>query len=107
MHSRGDGIPKDYKEAVKWFRLGAKKGHISSLVNLGKSYWFGQGVRRDAIYSHMWLDIGAKSGDKDAIKARDIIAKTMTPAQFTNAKKLARDCIHKKYMGCEDQNTLF
>ena len=27
----------------------------------------------------MWLDIGAKSGDKDAIKARDIIAKTMTP----------------------------
>ena len=100
MYQKGDGVLQDYKEAVRWFRLGAEKEHTSSLYNLGKSHFFGQGVQRDLVYSHMWFAIAATSGDKAAIQAQDITEQKMTPAQIAKAKKLARECIRKKYKGC-------
>ena len=30
MHHRGFGVPKDYKTAVKWYRLAAEQGHLTS-----------------------------------------------------------------------------
>ena len=107
LYQKGDGVPKDYKEAVKWFRLGAEQGHTSSLFNLGKSYLLGQGVQKDILYSYMWFDVAATLADKAAIQARDTAAQKMTAAQLARAKKLARDCTRRKYRGCEDQNTLF
>jgi hypothetical protein len=57
-------------------------------------------VLQDKIYAHMWWNIAASSGNKDAVKKRDIIAKRMTPADISTAQKLARECARKKYKGC-------
>ena len=47
-----------------------------------------------------WWKLAASSGDKNATKNRDIVAKEMTPSQLETAQKLARECFRKKYKGC-------
>jgi TPR repeat protein len=63
-------------------------------------YGNGQGVIQDNVYAHMWLNIGASNGYKNAVKYRDIIAERMTSSQMAEAQKLARACVAKKYKGC-------
>ncbi|MDA1021898.1 MAG: sel1 repeat family protein, partial [Proteobacteria bacterium] len=60
----------------------------------------GKGVTQDNVYAHMWYNIGASNGDADAVTNRDIVAKEMTPADISNAQKLARECVKKNYKGC-------
>jgi hypothetical protein len=48
----------------------------------------------------MWWNIAASSGNKGAVKNRDIVAKQMTPSQLEKAQDLARECVRKKYKGC-------
>jgi len=47
----------------------------------------------------MWFQIGEVS--PMLRRKRDRIAKQMTPAQIEAAKKLARECVRKKYKGCK------
>jgi len=100
MYRKGRGVTQDYETAAKWYRLAAEKGHTKSQYNLGSMYANGQGVIQDYVHAHMWWNIAASSGDKDAVKKRDIIAKRMTPDQIADAQKLARECVRKKYKGC-------
>jgi hypothetical protein len=55
---------------------------------------------QDNVYAHMWWNIAASSGNKIAVKNRDILAKQMTPADISTAQKLARECVRKKHKGC-------
>ena len=48
----------------------------------------------------MWGNIAATNGNKRSVKLQNFAAKRMTPAQIVEAKKLARECIRKKYKGC-------
>ena len=72
----------------------------SAQYNLGVMYRKGHGVPQDKVYAHIWYNIAATSGNKKAIKNRDILAEEMTPAQIEKAQDLARECIRKKYKGC-------
>ena len=63
-------------------------------------YIHGQGVIQDNVYAHMWFNIAASSGDKDAIENRDEVAGEMTPSQLEKAQDLARECVLKKYKDC-------
>ena len=45
MLSDGRGAHQDYTEAVRWFRLAAEQGHILAKYNLGRRYYFDNGVR--------------------------------------------------------------
>ena len=63
-------------------------------------YAKGAGVIQDSVYAHMWWNIAASTGDKDAVSNRDIVANQMTPADISAAQKLARECVRKKYKGC-------
>jgi TPR repeat protein len=100
MYENGQGVPQNHKTAVKWYRLAAKQGYALAQGNLGFMYQKGQGVIKDNVYAHMWWNIAASSGDKDAVKNRDIIAKLMNSSQVEIAQKLARECIRKNYKGC-------
>ena len=100
MYAKGDGVPRDYKTAVKWYRLAAEQGDVSAQFNLGLMYAKGRGVPQNDMYAYMWGNIVASNGDKDGGKLRDFIAKEMTPAQIEKAQNLARECVAKKYKGC-------
>jgi TPR repeat protein len=44
MYGNGQGVPQDYKEAVRWFRKAAEQGNANAQCNLGVAYDSGQGV---------------------------------------------------------------
>jgi TPR repeat protein len=100
MYYNGQGVARNYKSAVKWWKLAAEQGQSQSQSNLGVMYDNGRGVLRDYVRAHMWWSIAASSGDKNAVKNRDIVAKRMTPAQIAAAQDLVRECVRKKYKGC-------
>jgi len=85
---------------VKWFKRAAEQGHAKSQSNLGVMFYKGEGVIQDNVYAHMWWNIAASSGNKNAVKKRNIFVKRMTPAQIAEAQKLARECVRKEYKGC-------
>ena len=89
MHNNGQEVTQDYKEAVKWYRLAAEQGYAFAQYNLGFMYRYGDGVTRDMVYAHMWWNIAASNGWKDAKESRDRVAKEMTPADISEATRLA------------------
>jgi len=50
---------KDYAEAAKWFRLGAKKGGKQAQYLFAMLYRDGQGVDRDDVQAVYWLKLAA------------------------------------------------
>ena len=90
----------DFATALREWTPLAKQGDTLAQYNLGLMYGNGQGVIQDYIRAHMWWNIAAKSGHKNASKNRDIIAKRMNSNQIEKAQKLARECARKKYKGC-------
>ena len=95
MYNKGDGVPQDYGEAVKWYRLSAEQGLAQAQHNLGGMYVLGDGVAQDYVRAHMWFNLAAAQGDELARKTRDLLAERMTSAQIAEAQKLARKWMEK------------
>jgi TPR repeat protein len=57
---------KDYKEAVKWYRLSAEQGYADGQFSLGAMYKNGQGVPQDYKEAVKWWKLSAEQGDADA-----------------------------------------
>ena len=91
MHSKGQGVPQDYKEAVKWYRLSAEQGDAVAQFNLGFMYGKGLGVPQDYVSAHMWWNLSGSNGHKDAVTNRNIVEKKMTKQQIEKAQELARN----------------
>ena len=100
MFDVGDGVPQDYKTAVKWWTIAAEQGLAVAQNNLGFMYHTGDGVPQDDVYAHMWYNISAYNGDIKASENRDLIAKRMTPSQIEKAQTLAHACVAKEYKDC-------
>ena len=49
MYAKGEGVPEDDAEAVKWFRKAAEQGHAESQFLLGAMYALGEGVLEDDV----------------------------------------------------------
>ena len=90
MYQFGYGVPKEDKEAVRWYRLAADRGNAQAQKNLGFMYEFGRGVPQDFAQAHMWFNLAGAGGDADAAKMRDAVASKMTPDQIAEAQRLAR-----------------
>jgi TPR repeat protein len=76
---------------MSWYRKAAEQGDADAQVNLGILYGMGQGVPQDYAAAHMWFNLAAARGNKDAVKGRDMVIAKMTPAQVVEAQKLARE----------------
>jgi uncharacterized protein len=62
MYEKGQGVPQDDKEAVKWYRLAAEQGFASAQFNLGVMYAKGQGVPQDDKEAVKWYRLAAEQG---------------------------------------------
>jgi TPR repeat protein len=58
----GEGVEKDEKEAVRWFRKAAEQGYAMAQVELGKVYYYGQGVKKDNTEAIKWYRKAAEQG---------------------------------------------
>ncbi len=91
----GQKVPQDDAVAASWFRKAAEQGHAEAPYNLGFMYAKGRGVAQDYVQVHMWFNIAAsrlppgKNRDT-AVEGRDTVAKEMTPADISQARRLAK-----------------
>jgi len=63
MYGKGEGVPEDFKEAVKWTRLSADQGYDKGQYNLGVHYSRGWGVPQDNIKAIEWWTLAADQGN--------------------------------------------
>jgi TPR repeat protein len=90
MYYKGEGVPKDYQKAGKWFQKAAEQEDAKAQYNLGVMYFKGKSVQQDYVQAHMWFNLAATNGLEDAAKARQEVTLLMTPQQIAEAQKLAR-----------------
>ena len=62
MYARGRGVPRDYGEAVKWFRKAAQQGFAEAQISLGAMYATGGGVTQDDGEAAKWFRKAAQQG---------------------------------------------
>ncbi len=121
----GDGVPKDYKEAVRWYRKAAEQGDADAQDSLGSLYANGDGVPHDYKEAVKWFRLAADQGDDDGLYnlgqtyyqgkavpqdyvqaygwysladaklAKNNTAKEMTPDQIARAQELSKE-LYKK-----------
>ena len=66
LYERGRGVPQDYQEAAKWFRLAAEQGDAKAQVEMGRLYADGKGVLRDYREAIRQFRKAAEQGDGEA-----------------------------------------
>jgi TPR repeat protein len=47
MYDNGEGVPKDEKQAVAWYKKAADQGYAQAQLNIGSMYDNGEGVQKD------------------------------------------------------------
>ena len=72
MYEVGDGVPQDYKEAVRLYRLAAEQGFAPAQYNLGAIYFEGLGVPQDHKEAEKWFRRSAEQGIARAQEALDL-----------------------------------
>ena len=90
----GEGVSKDYANAVYWLEKSAEKNHAASMNNLGLCYSNGWGVTQDRVKALEWYKKAADAGSKRAAENYETLKKMLetkpvTPPQQMNNKELA------------------
>ena len=92
VDAQADGVAQNDVEALKWYRMAAEQGDAKAQYNLGAMYNNGgEGVDRDYVLAHMWLNLSQVRGDEGARKYMPILVKRMTKEQIAEAQKMARE----------------
>ena len=65
-HERGDGVPKDYVEAMRLYRLSAAQGNDVAEFRIGYLYEKGFGVPHDDLQAMQWYEKAAAQGNQPA-----------------------------------------
>ena len=63
----GEGVAKDFSEAVKWYRKAAEQNDDLAQYNLGICYVNGEGVAKDAVEAVKWY---RKAAEQDYAPAQ-------------------------------------
>jgi len=64
--AKGDGMPQDAVEAVKWFRRAAEQGDANAQLILGVCFFMGTGVKQNKAEAVKWYRRAATQGHAEA-----------------------------------------
>jgi TPR repeat protein len=100
MYAAGEGVSQDYVRAVMWYRKAADQGDDLGQLGLGLMYLAGHGAPQDDLQAYMWLNLAVSKTSnvqiRDlAVRARDLCATRMTPAQIAEAQRMASEWVPK------------
>ncbi len=62
MYNNGDGVPRDYAEAMKWHRKAADQGNGNAQFHLGFMYDHGRGMPQSSAEAAKWYRLAANQG---------------------------------------------
>jgi hypothetical protein len=105
MFLQGTGGDKNPRQAARWFKLAASKGHVGAEAAFGHMLYEGIGVERRPVEGLMWLTIARLSSPGDpVIQARHEQAfSTADESQRREAMKLAQAWIARRTGGAQAQ----
>ena len=67
LYANGEGVPKDYPEAFRWFLVAAEAGYGPAIDVVANAYLNGElGQTRDRAKAKQWLQRGAEFGYEPA-----------------------------------------
>lgn len=87
----GNGVRKDYNEAIKWYNLAAEQGNTTAQINLGSMYHTGIGVPQNNVIAHKWFNLAGMNGDAAGDSLKTTTEREMTPQEVKEAEKLAKE----------------
>jgi len=99
MYDRGEGVPEDDVEAVRWHRLAAEQGYAISQYQLGYMYALGEGVPEDYVLAYMWVNLAAAQGSENAQEIKDILEERLTREQIAEAQRMSREWLAANLSG--------
>ncbi|MBI3414680.1 MAG: sel1 repeat family protein [Verrucomicrobia bacterium] len=101
LYARGSGIPQDYTNAAKWYRLSAEQGFAAAQCNLAALYAAGAGVTNDAAEAVKWY---RQAADKGSADAQYNLAQMLSVGR--GAKRDAREAIRLYQLAAEQGDGL-
>jgi len=66
LHEKGDVVPQNHKEAMKWFKMSAKDGYAPAQLFLGLLYMSGKSGEKDQTEAVKWIRLAADQGEINA-----------------------------------------
>jgi len=110
MYANGRGVPRDDREAVKWYRLGADQGNSTAQRNLAWMYEKGLGVTLNKIAAYALYELSeledSSSGNKGTA-SRIRLASALTKNAMHAAHLLRREMgKHKNLLAALDHFTV-
>jgi TPR repeat protein len=70
--------------------LGQAPAGAEAFYRLGMMYSIGSAVPTDLVSAHKWFNLAAMKGNPDAIRLRQEVAASMSPAEIAEAQRAAR-----------------
>jgi len=83
IYARGNLVPKDAKEAFRFYKLAAQKGHAGAMTDLGFMYERGKGVAKDEAEAVRWYRKAAEKGH--------VVAMTNLGNRYRSGQGIAKD----------------
>ena len=81
MYAKGEGVPENDYEAVKWIRRAAEQGLSWAQFRLGEMYRDGEGAPKDEVEAYAWFLLVKERVDEKANKDIETLEKRLTAEQ--------------------------
>ena len=95
LYYNGDGVPQDYREAIRWSRMAADEGDARAQYVLGLMYYNGGGVPQDYVLAYAWINVAIAGYESDQraplVGVRDGLIRLMNRDQIAEAQRLSRE----------------
>ena len=85
-----------YKDAMKYFDIGAYYADKLSQLSIGLLYLNGEGVAKDPVTAYAWMSIAAERAYPDFVATRDGVKASLTPEQLQKADAI-RQTLDARY----------
>lgn len=92
LYFRGNGVPKNIREAEKWLKKAAERDMSAAQNDLGALYTVGgDGIQQDLVEAYKWLWIASQSGVARSNVLISQLESRMTKDQISAAKRSGRE----------------
>ena len=98
MYLSGQGGDENTRQAARWYKLAAGKGHVGAQAMLGQLMLEGIGVRRSTVNGLMWLSIARqrRQSDTDIQLRHEQAFASASETERTKAMAMAQDWIGRQ-----------
>jgi TPR repeat protein len=98
-YNGGMGVPRDKVAGAAWILKAAEQGDDMAMFTLAGLCLDGSGVQQDSVKAYMWFQLAIEKRSAWAGNAAHFTTK-LTPAQLTEATKLAKECESRNFKNC-------